>query len=100
MDCAIATAAVKFGLDVNFCNPITPGPNRVTIPPLRPRMEPVRVLGYPIETVLAEKIVTAIALGPANTRVRDYTDIYTLTGESELQEQRAPREENHRCADN
>ena len=40
-------------------------------------MPPVRVLGYPIETVLAEKITTAIGLGPANTRVRDYADIYT-----------------------
>jgi len=43
-------------------------------------MGPVRVLGYPVETVLAEKIATALALGPANTRVRDYADIYTLTG--------------------
>jgi hypothetical protein len=37
------------------------------------------VLGYPLETILAEKIITAIALGPVNTRVRDYADIYTLT---------------------
>jgi hypothetical protein len=29
MDCAIATAAVRFRLDVNFCDPITPGPNRL-----------------------------------------------------------------------
>lgn len=43
-------------------------------------MEPVRILGYPVETVLAEKVATAITLGPANTRVRDYADIYTLTG--------------------
>jgi Nucleotidyl transferase AbiEii toxin, Type IV TA system len=42
-------------------------------------MEPVHVLGYPVETVLAE-IATAIGLGPANTRVRDYADIYSLTG--------------------
>jgi hypothetical protein len=80
MDCAIATATVKFRLDVNFGDPVTPLPGRVTLPPLRPGMEPVQVLGYPLETVLAEKISTAIALGPANTRVRDYADIYTLTG--------------------
>jgi hypothetical protein len=80
MDAAIATATVKFRLDINFGDPITPAPNWVTLPSLRPGMEPVRVLGYPIETVLAEKIATAIALGPANTRVRDYADIYTLTG--------------------
>jgi Nucleotidyl transferase AbiEii toxin, Type IV TA system len=50
------------------------------MPPLRPVLAPVHVLGYPIETVLAEKLSTAIALGPVNTRVRDYADIYTLTG--------------------
>jgi hypothetical protein len=80
MDTTISTATVKFRMDVNFGDPITPAPGLVTLPPLRPAMEPVRVLGYPVETVLAEKISTAISLGPANTRVRDYADIYTLTG--------------------
>ncbi len=80
MDCMIATARVKFRLDANFGDPVTPAPVSVTIPSLRPGMRAVRVLGYPIETVLAEKIATAIALGPANTRVRDYADISTLTG--------------------
>lgn len=80
MDTAISTAKVKFRIDVNFGDPITPAPGWVTLPPLRAGMEPVRVLGYPVETVLAEKIATAIAVGPANTRVRDYADIYTLTG--------------------
>jgi len=81
MDCGIATAAVKFRLDVNFGDPITPAPQRIDLPSLRPSLAPVRVLGYPIETVLAEKIATAIVLGPANTRVRDYADIYTLTSQ-------------------
>jgi len=79
MDCAIATAVVKFRLDVYFGDPVTPAPRHLSLPSLRPGMPPVRVLGYPIETVLAEKITTAIGLGPANTRVRDYADIYTLT---------------------
>ena len=80
MDTAISTATVKFRIDVNFGDPITAAPRWVTLPPLRAGMEPVRVLGYPVETVLAEKIATAIELGSANTRVRDYADIYTLTG--------------------
>jgi hypothetical protein len=80
MDATISTAAVKFRMDVNFGDPVTPGPGWLQLPSLRSGMEPVRVLGYPIETVLAEKITTAIELGPANTRVRDYADIYTLTG--------------------
>jgi hypothetical protein len=55
MDTAISTAIVKFRIDVNFGDPITPAPGWVTLPPLRAGMEPVRVLGYPVETVLAEK---------------------------------------------
>jgi hypothetical protein len=39
----------------------------------------------PIQTVLAEKITTAITLGAANTRVRDYADIYTLITTHDLQ---------------
>jgi hypothetical protein len=38
------------------------------------------VLGYPVETVLAEKLTTAIDLAEASTRVRDLADIYTVTG--------------------
>lgn len=38
------------------------------------------VLGYPAETVIAEKLSTAMALGEANTRVRDYADVYVLIG--------------------
>jgi hypothetical protein len=89
MDCGIATATVKFRLDVSFGDPLTPAPSLVSLPPLRPGMEPVRVLGCPIGTVLAEKLATAIALGPANTRVRDYVDIYTLTRSRVIEHQAA-----------
>lgn len=33
-----------------------------------------------METVLAEKLSTAVQLGEANTRIRDYVDLNTLTG--------------------
>ena len=50
----IATAVVRFRLDVNFRDPVTPTPRMIEPPSLRPNSAPVRVLGYPIETVLAE----------------------------------------------
>ncbi|HEY0475651.1 MAG TPA: nucleotidyl transferase AbiEii/AbiGii toxin family protein [Kribbella sp.] len=79
MEARISTASVKLRLDINFGDPVTPAPQVVELPALRPGVESVRVLGYPIETVLAEKLTTAVTLGPANTRIRDYIDIYTLT---------------------
>lgn len=84
MDARIATANVKFRLDVNFGDPITPAPQRIELPSLRPGTAPIRILGYPVETVLAEKLATAITLGPANTRIRDFADVYTLTGRHDL----------------
>jgi hypothetical protein len=84
MDCRISTAMVKLKLDVNVGDPVTPEPRQVALPSQRPGTPAVSVLGYPIETVLAEKASTAIALGEANTRVRDYADIYTLTGRHTL----------------
>ena len=44
----------------------------------------MQVLSYPLATVLAEKLTTAIQLGAANTRIRDYADIWTLTGLHDL----------------
>jgi len=35
------------------------------------------VRGYPLEMVLAEKVPTAIARGTANTRWRDFVDLYS-----------------------
>lgn len=80
MDCALASAIVKLRIDVNFGDPVVPAPQILHLPALRPGTSPIAILGYPVETVLAEKISTAVTLGPANTPVRDYADIYTLTG--------------------
>ena len=84
MDARIATAQLKLRLDINFGDPVTPEPRVIELPALRPGVTPIRVLGYPIETVIAEKLATAIELGPANTRVRDYVDVHTLIGEHVL----------------
>lgn len=39
----------------------------------------IEVLAYNLETVLAEKLETIISRGTANTRMRDFYDIYILT---------------------
>jgi hypothetical protein len=85
MDCQIATAIVKLKLDINVGDPVTPAPRLIDLPSQRPGLAAVRVFGYPIEAVLAEKASTAIALGEANTRVRDYADLYILTGKHSIQ---------------
>ncbi len=38
-----------------------------------------QLLGYPLESAIAEKAITMLTLGDANTRDRDYADIYLLS---------------------
>lgn len=79
MSASIHTAQISFHIDVNVGDPIVPGVERVTIPRLLDSSNPIVLLGYPISMVLAEKIVTAIQRGTANTRWRDFGDIYELS---------------------
>jgi hypothetical protein len=79
MPAFLGSAQVKLALDINFGDPTTPGAVRLDYPLLLPD-RPFRVLAYPVETVLAEKIVTAVARGETNTRDRDWAELWRLTG--------------------
>lgn len=69
-------------IDVNVGDPVTPAPVEVSYPALL--QEPFELVGYPLETVLAEKIVTMVDRGDATTRDRDFADVYVLTGRHEV----------------
>jgi hypothetical protein len=57
--------------------PFWPEPKEIELPRLL-GSPPLRVRGYSVELILAEKIVTAIQRGTANTRWRDFVDIASL----------------------
>jgi Nucleotidyl transferase AbiEii toxin, Type IV TA system len=63
-------------VDVDVGDPVTPGPVEICYPALLG--EPFRLVGYPIETVLAEKLVTMIDRGDTTTRDRDFADVVML----------------------
>ncbi len=69
-------AALKLRLDLSFGDPIEP--QRIAYPTLLDG-EGFRLLGYPLESVIAEKADTMMLLGDANTRDRDYGDVYLLS---------------------
>jgi hypothetical protein len=75
MNATVADASVKLQLDINFGDPMTPAPSTIAYPRLREGSPPVRVLGYPLPAILAEKVTTAIQLGAANTRIRKFADV-------------------------
>lgn len=65
-------------IDVSVGDPVTPRPVEVEFPSLLD--EPFTIVGYPLETVLAEKIVTMIERGDTTTRERDFADVFVLIG--------------------
>jgi hypothetical protein len=73
----IERAKVVLRVDVNVGDPVTPHPVDVEYPALLDR--PFHLLGYPLATVLAEKLVTMIERGAATTRERDFADVVVLS---------------------
>lgn len=77
MAATLATAQIRFHVDVNLGDPIWPEPRSIRLPRLLGGE--LTVCGYPLAMVLAEKVVTALERGTANTRWRDFADIYRLS---------------------
>lgn len=74
----MATSRNRFHVDVNVGDPIVPKPAIVSVPRLIGG-DTIRLKGYPVHMVHAEKIVTAVQRGVAKTRWRDFGDIWTLS---------------------
>jgi hypothetical protein len=75
----IGSYSVVIPWDISTGDPIVPEPQIVTMP--RILGDPVRLLGYAPETIIAEKGVTILERGMTSTRWRDYIDIVALAKE-------------------
>lgn len=73
MDCA----RIPLKVDITTGDKITPREVAYTFDLLLEDRS-INILAYNIETVLAEKLETIVARGIANTRMRDFYDIYIL----------------------
>lgn len=65
-------------IDIGFGDAITPDPVETSFPTLLENPAPV-LLTYPRETVIAEKFEALVKLGMANTRMKDFHDLKTLS---------------------
>lgn len=78
----LSRALVRLHVDINIGDPIWPEPQQVQLPRLLDGV--LKIRGYSVGMVLAEKIVTAIARGTENTRWRDFVDIYALVRQHDI----------------
>lgn len=72
----IGGMVVRLQLDVGFGDAVVPPPQWIDYPQLLEAGRP-RILGYPIEATLAEKLHAACYHGDTNTRLKDYYDLWT-----------------------
>lgn len=77
--CALARAKIVFHVDVNIGDVVWPPAATVSVPRLLDDT-PIQVPGYSLSMILAEKLVTAVQRGIANTRWRDFADVYLMSG--------------------
>jgi hypothetical protein len=83
----VTAARVRLQIDVGFGDAVTPPPVRMDLPVLLDFPIP-RLLVYPRETVVAEKLDAIVQLGTANSRMKDF---YRPDEESLLPEHRHAR---------
>lgn len=80
----LGNARCDVQIDVGFGDAVTPEPAEVEFPLLLPDNPAPIIKAYPKETVIAEKLEAIVNLGMANSRMKDYFDLFTLLGESGL----------------
>lgn len=87
---ALAGARIPITVDIGFGDAVEPGIEDIYLPVLLDMPSP-RLRAYSPETVIAEKFHAMVALGRANSRMKDYYDVWMLTSAFEYEPDRLRR---------
>ncbi len=86
----LAGARITVVIDIGFGDAIEPGVEEINLPVLLDLPAP-RLRAYARETVVAEKFQAMVMLGLANTRMKDFYDIWMLSRNYEFDGERLSR---------
>jgi predicted nucleotidyltransferase component of viral defense system len=84
LEARLATARIKVQIDVGFGDVMTPAPQEIEYPVLLDFPAP-RLRTYPRETVVAEKFEALVKLGIANSRMKDFYDLWVMARDFEFE---------------
>ncbi len=76
----LGNARIHLQVDIGFGDAITPAPDDMQYPSLLGLPSP-RLRAYPKETVIAEKLEAIAVLGMANSRMKDFYDVWMMSRE-------------------
>ncbi|SFF85136.1 Nucleotidyl transferase AbiEii toxin, Type IV TA system [Duganella sp. CF458] len=75
---SIDGARCPIQLDIGFGDAVTPAPEDVSFPVILSGFSAPQLRAYPRYTVVAEKLEALVSLGMANTRLKDFFDLWVL----------------------
>lgn len=78
LEARLENARIALQVDIGFGDVVTPAPEEVEFPGLLDFTAP-HLRAYPIYTVVAEKLEATVRLGQANTRMKDFFDLWFLS---------------------
>ncbi len=87
---SIAGARINLTIDIGFGDALEPGVELIDYPVMLELPAP-RLRAYARETVIAEKFQAMVALGRANSRMKDFYDIWILSRTFAFEDDRLPR---------
>ena len=77
-------ARITLQVDIGFGDAVTPAAQIISYPVLLDDLPAPQLRSYPKYTVVAEKLHAICLLGMANTRMKDYFDLWVLMAEGTL----------------
>jgi hypothetical protein len=77
-------ARCRVQADIGFGDVVTPAPEEIDYPVLLDDLPSPKLRAYPRYTVIAEKFEAIVSLGIANSRMKDFFDLWVLTRASDL----------------
>jgi len=80
----LAGARCPVQADIGFGDAVTPAPEEIEYPVFLNDLPAPKLRAYPRYTVIAEKFEAITSLGIANSRMKDFFDLWALTQHSEL----------------
>ncbi len=92
----MGSARIPVQVDIGFGDAITPSSQLIVFPTVLELPAP-QLQSYPRETVVAEKFQAMVMLGIANSRMKDFFDLFTLCTQFEWQRSQSFRDYRSPC---
>lgn len=78
MDARMDNVRLKVQIDFGVGDVMVPGPRTIEYPAFL-ASDTIRLLAYPVESAISEKLQAMVALGNANSRMKDFYDVWVCS---------------------